>query len=57
MYRLVERAYIRRTRTTIMQVSNFSGRKLLAFTRKEFEGLVKCAEDIRKEFVLLEKRS
>lgn len=39
-----------------MQLSNISGRKLMAFTKEEYEGLLNIAEDIRKEFVLLEKR-
>jgi hypothetical protein len=46
----------RRSRTTVMQLSNISGRKLVAFTMEEYEGLLNIAEDIRKEFVLLEKR-
>lgn len=57
MFRLTYDHSLNRSRTTVMQVSNISGRKLMAFTRDEFEGLVKYAEDIRKEFVLLEKRS
>lgn len=46
-----------RTRTTVMQVSNVTGRKLMSFTKREFEGLVKIADDIKREIVLLEKRS
>ena len=46
-----------RSRTTVMQVSNVTGRKLMAFTREEFEGLIKISDDIKKEIVLLEKRS
>ena len=40
-----------------MQISNVTGRKLMAFTREEFEGLLKVSDDIKKEIVLLEKRS
>jgi len=40
-----------------MQISNVTGRKLMAFTKDEFQGLVNIADDIRKEIVLLEKRS
>jgi hypothetical protein len=46
-----------RTRTTVMQVSDVTGRKLMSFTKQEFEGLVKIADDIKREIVLLEKRS
>lgn len=46
-----------RSRTSVMQVSNVTGRKLMSFTREEFEGLVKISDDIRREIVLLEKRS
>jgi hypothetical protein len=46
-----------RSRTTILQVSNPTGRKLIAFTKEEFEGLMKISEDIKREIVLLEKRS
>jgi len=40
-----------------MQISNTTGRKLMAFTKEEFEGLVNIADDIKREIVLLEKRS
>jgi hypothetical protein len=40
-----------------MQISNVTGRKLMAFTKEEFNGLVGIAEDVRKEIVLLEKRT
>jgi hypothetical protein len=40
-----------------MQVSNSSGRKLMAFTKEEYQGLLNIADDVRKEIVLLEKRS
>ena len=46
-----------RSRTTVLQVSNVTGRKLMAFTKEEFEGLVAIADDIKREIVLLEKRS
>lgn len=46
-----------RSRSTVMQLSNVTGRKLIAFTREEFEGLLKISDDIRREIVLLEKRS
>ena len=29
----------------------------MAFTREEFEGLVKISDDIKREIILLEKRS
>lgn len=48
---------LNRSRTTVMQISNVTGRKLMAFTKDEFQGLVNIADDIRKEIVLLEKRS
>lgn len=40
-----------------MQISNVTGRKLMAFTKEEFQGLVNIADEVRKEIVLLEKRS
>lgn len=40
-----------------MQISSSAGRKLLALTREEFEGLIKIAHDINQEIVILEKRS
>ena len=46
-----------RSRTTVLQISNSTGRKLMAFTREEFEGLVKISDDIKREIILLEKRS
>ena len=46
-----------RSRTTVMQISNSTGRKLIAFTKEEFEGLIKISDDIKREIVLLEKRS
>lgn len=46
-----------RSRTTVLQLENSTGRKLMAFTKGEFQGLVKIADDIKREIVLLEKRS
>ena len=40
-----------------MQISNSSGRKLMAFTKEEFEGLTAVAHEIYKEIVVLEKRT
>lgn len=40
-----------------MQISNMTGRKLMAFTKEEFQGLVNIGDEIKKEIVLLEKRS
>ena len=46
-----------RSRTTILQISNLTGRKLMAFTKEEYEGLLKISDEIKKEIVILEKKS